>query len=234
MRRPHWIALFSLLISGLLFAACGGSTQGNNSATDPQTTPTTQATATPWITTTPGANQELYTIVAPPTEASYEVQEQFLEQNLPTTAIGKTNSVEGGFLIQRGDKPIINDMKITIDLRTLKSDQERRDNALRQRWLESNTYPYATFVAKNVQTLPAGATEGKTLTFPITGDLTIRNVTRQETFQVTGKLEGDTITGKATTKILMKNYNFEPPSIAGFLTVEDGVTLTINFTAKKG
>ena len=63
--------------------------------------------------------------------------------------------------------------------------------------------------------------------------MTIREVTKPVTFDVRGKLEGDTITGTATTQILMKDFGFDPPSIGGMLTVQDGVTVTVNFTAKE-
>ena len=52
-------------------------------------------------------------------------------------------------------------------------------------------------------------------------------------FDVTGTLAGDTVTGTATTQILMKDFGFDPPSVAGILTVQDGVTVTVNFTAVK-
>ena len=71
------------------------------------------------------------------------------------------------------------------------------------------------------------------VSFKLIGDMKIRDVTRPVTFDVTGKLAGDTIAGTATTKIMMKDFGFEPPSIAGVLTVQDGVTIKVNFTAKQ-
>ena len=70
-------------------------------------------------------------------------------------------------------------------------------------------------------------------TLSMTGDMTIRDVTKPVTFDVTGKLVGDTITGSATTQILMKDFGIDPPSVAGMLTVKDGVTIKLNFTAKE-
>jgi len=233
MNRQNGSVLFTLLLLfTIICVACGGSpTEQASSTAQASPTPTTQTT--PQTTTVPVSGQETYDIVAPPTEASYQVQEQFLSKSLPSQAVGKTNSVKGNFSLVPGDKPAIKAMSITVDLRTLKSDREQRDTKIQDQWLESKTYPYATFNAKDVQTIPAGSGDGQTVNFAITGDMTIRNVTRQETFQVTGKLAGDTISGTATAKILMKNYNFDPPSISGILTVMDGVTVTINFTAKK-
>ena len=174
-----------------------------------------------------------YTITPAQSSASYEVQEQFLNQNLPSTAKGTTKDISGGFVLKLTNAPTMEAMKITVDLRTLTSDENRRDERIRENWLESNKYPNAVFTVKDPQTLPADYANGKEVSFNLTGDLTIHGVTRQETFKVTGKLDNDTVTGKATASILMANYGIDPPNIAGFLTVKDGVTLTFDFIAQK-
>ncbi|GHO93479.1 hypothetical protein KSF_035270 [Reticulibacter mediterranei] len=226
------MALMGLLLVAVL-AACGGEngTAGNNSN---QKATATTAGSTPGASSNscvaPTGNASAYNTVADKSEASYSVQEQFLNRDLPNNAVGKTKNVQGSFLLATGDQPVINNLKMTVDLRTLTSDEQRRDNAIKDRWLESNTYPNAVFVAKDVK-VPSGQGE---VTFDMTGDMTIHGVTRQETFNVTGKMSGDTITGKATTNILMKNYGFDTPAISGFLTVKDGVAVTLNFTTQKG
>jgi polyisoprenoid-binding protein YceI len=174
-----------------------------------------------------------FTIVPEQTEASYEVQEQFLNRDLPSQAIGKTNAVTGELQLSLNGKPSGKVTNITVDLRTLTSNESRRDNRIRQQWLESQKYPYAVFTSTDAQGIPASYTEGQDVTFKLTGDMTVHNVTRPVTFDVTGKLIGDTITGSAKTQILMKDFGIDPPSIAGMLTVKDGVTITINFTAKE-
>ena len=89
--------------------------------------------------------------------------------------------------------------EITVDLRTLTSDKNRRDQRIREQWLESNTYPYATFVSTELQGGPESYTEGEEVSFKLVGDMTIREQTRPVTWDVTAKLEGDTVTGTATT-----------------------------------
>ncbi len=226
------IALMGLLLVAVL-AACGGDngTAGNNSnqkATATTASSTSGACVAP--TGNASASASAYNTVPNQSEASYSVQEQFLNRDLPNDAVGKTKSVQGSFLLISGAQPVINNLKMTVDLRTLTSDEQRRDNSIKDRWLESNTYPNAVFEAKDVK-VPSGQGE---VTFNMTGNMTIHGVTRQETFKVTGKLSGDTITGKATTNILMKNYGFDAPTISGILTVKDGVAVTLNFTAQKG
>ncbi len=233
MRQRFTTFVPLLALIGIL-VACGSATStatntGNTtSASNSTSTTTSNACKTP-----PGGN-DAFSIVANQSTASYTVQEKFLNRDLPNDAIGKTQKMQGGFLLASSNQPAITAMKIIVDLSTLKSDEDRRDNSIRERWLESSTYPDATFVAKDVQTLPTDYTQGQNATFTITGDMTIHNVTHQETFKVTGKMDGDTISGQATDLLFMKNYGFDAPSIAGILTVKDGVTVTFDFTAKKG
>jgi polyisoprenoid-binding protein YceI len=251
MYRRIWMATLAVAFAGAL-AACGSSTS------QPAAAPTAPAAAAPTAPAAPAAaaadaptaqpadgataapapsgaagSARTFTIVPEQTEASYEVQEKFLNRELPSMALGKTNAVTGELQVSLDGKPSGKITKISVDLRTLTSDQSRRDNRIRTQWLESNKYPFAEFTSTDVQGTPDSYTEGQEVSFKLTGDMKIREVTKPVTFDVKGKLEGDTITGSATSKILMKDFGFDPPSIAGMLTVDDGVTLTINFTAKE-
>jgi polyisoprenoid-binding protein YceI len=202
----------------------------------PAIAPTTAAADAPTAATAPSSaasGTRTFMIVPEQTEASYEVQEKFLNRDLPNMALGKTNAVTGELQVSLDGKPSGKITKITVDLRTLTSDSSRRDGRIRTQWLESDKYPFAEFTSTDAQGIPDSYTEGQEVSFKLTGDMKIREVTKPVTFDVKGKLEGDTITGSATSKILMKDFGFDPPDIAGMLTVADGVTVTINFTAKE-
>ena len=229
MYRRIWMATLAVAFAGAL-AACGSSTS------QPAAAPTAQlanaATAAPAPSGT-ASGTRTFTIVPDQSEASYEVQEQFLSRDLPNQAIGKTNAVTGELQFSLDGKPSGKVTNITVDLSKLTSDESRRDNRIRQQWLESNKYPNAVFTSTDAQGLPETYTEGQHVNFKLTGDMTIHDVTKPVTLDVTGKLVGDTITGSATTQILMKDFGIDPPSIAGMLTVKDGVTIKLNFTAKE-
>jgi polyisoprenoid-binding protein YceI len=241
------MAILAVAFAGAL-AACGSSTSqpaaaptaapaaAAPTAVAPADAPTAAAAANaPTAAAPSGASGDArtFTIVPEQTEASYEVQEKFLNRDLPNKAIGKTNAVTGDLQVSTAGKPNGKVTNITVDLSKLTSDESRRDNRIRTQWLESNKYPLATFVSTDAQGIPESYTEGQDVTFKLTGDMTIRDVTKPVTFDVTGKLVGDTITGTATSQILMKDFGFDPPNVAGMLTVDDGVTVTINFTAKE-
>ena len=66
----------------------------------------------------------------------------------------------------------------------------------------------------------------------MTGDLTVKETTRPVTFDVTASLQGDTLTGRAETTILMSDFGVGPISILGVLTTEDQAKLILEFVAR--
>lgn len=228
MYRRIPVLFLIMALMGIL-AACGSSTT-TQSSTTVSTTPqaTTQTTATTGSTVcATAAGSQMYTIDASQSYASYEVQEQFLSKPLPNEAIGKTSSIQGGLALQSKGTPTITALKVTVNLQTLTSDSSRRDDAIKGNWLDSNSYPLATFVVKTPQVATTG-------TFKLTGNMTIHDTTHTETFTVKGQQDGKTITGIAKSLVYMKDFGFSAPSIFGLLTVKDGVTVTFNFTANEG
>lgn len=179
------------------------------------------------------AMAQTFRIVPDSSQASYAVEEEFFNQAVDFfTAVGVTQAIEGEFTLNvEGNQVTLADNHFAVDLRTLTSDNGRRDNRIRQEWLESNTYPMAEFVATSLEGFPPEAAAGQDISFKVLGDMTIREVTKPVVFDTTARLEGDTITGVSTTNILMRDFGFEPPSILGMLEVTDGVTVTLEFTA---
>lgn len=194
----------------------------------PTTVPTTAAGSTP---STTGALQT-YKIVPAQTTASYSVFEDLIFQNKPNNdAIGKTQSVTGDFQISTGSAPVVKGMTIKVDLRTLKSDSSMRDGHV-QDALDTTNYPDATFISVSTQGLPATYTNGQTIKFSLVGNLTLHGKTNGETFNVQGKVVGNTITGTATTTIFMTDFGVQPPTIAGIVTVQNKTVLSIDFNAQ--
>jgi polyisoprenoid-binding protein YceI len=166
-------------------------------------------------------------------QVEYAVQELFFGRPAAQTTTGSTKSVEGQFTAElRVGKLTLQSNQFKVDLRTLQSDNQVRDQAIRSNWLESNKYPYAEFTSTNIQGLPPELKEGVTIPFKIDGNMTIRGITKPLTFSASATLNGDTLTGTGTTLLYMKDFGFAAPDLAGRLTVTDGVTLTIKGTAK--
>ncbi len=231
-----------LLVLATLLAACAGQPAVSQPSTiAQQPVAAAAATSAPAMPSTGGnanaapvsAGGKTYVIVPDQSQASYEVQEKFMNRDLPNQAIGKTTSINGQVVVDLSGKPTASIPKMEVDLRTLQSDQSRRDQRIHSQWLESDKYPLATFVSTGITGGPDSYTAGQEVTFKLNGNLTIHDTTKPVTFDVKAKLNGDTLTGTATTQVMMVDFGFNPPDIAGMLTVKDGVTITVNFTAKQ-
>ena len=188
------------------------------------------ATGTPIPTT----GLKTFQIVPAQTTASYSVYENLIFQNKPNNdAIGTTHSVQGSFKIRTGASPLVAAMNITVDLRTLQSDAQRRDSFIQQNSLQTDTYPNATFVSVSTQDLPSSYTDGQTVHFQLTGNLTMHGKTKKEVFDVQGKVVGNTITGTATSTIYMTDFGIQPPNLANIAIAQNKVVITLTFTAKE-
>ena len=187
------------------------------------------------VTETPVSSTGLQTfqIVPAQTTASYSVYENLVIQNKPNNdAIGTTHSVQGSFKIKKGTSPLVASMNITVDLSTLQSDAARRDQFIKQNSLQTDTYPNATFVSVSTKGLPSTYTDGQTVHFQITGNLTMHGKTNKEVFDVQGKVVGNTATGTATSTIYMTDFGIQPPNLANIAIAQNKVVITLNFTAK--
>lgn len=172
-------------------------------------------------------------IVSDETEARYIVEEEFFGRGF-ATAIGITSAIEGELHLVIDPAPAVSDGEFRVDLRTLTSDESRRDNAIRGRWLESNQFPFAVFTPTAVEDFPAdfGFNEAEEVRFKLVGDMTIRDVTQPVTFDVVAVGNGDTLQGLATTQFLMTDFGFEPPSIINVLVAENEVKVELEFTLR--
>jgi polyisoprenoid-binding protein YceI len=194
---------------------------------------TTAPTDVPTVESAPVTAATTFNIIPGESQLQYEVGEVFIsENNRFAVAIGITRQVEGEILIDRAAPQNSSIGAITADISQFQSDSGRRDNAIRTRYLESQRYPTVTFVPTQIEGLPESYQEGQEIPLQITGDLTIREVTQPATFDAMVKLEGDQLSGQATTTILMSEYGFGPINIAGILMTEDEVVVTLTFVAR--
>ena len=254
MHRSRYL----FLILTVLLAACSAQAQAPAAGVTPSTAPAAlPATATPLpdaLATTlpnqaaPTAAQPAaaapagapagtidYKIVPGESFASYEVGETFFNQNNRfNLAIGKTTQVSGDILGNRTDPAKSTIGTITVDISQLASDSSRRDNFIRGHFLESSKYPLATFVPTKIEDLPAAYTDGKDYTFKVTGDLTVHQVTKPVSFDVTARLTGDTLKGSASAAVKLSDFGVGPISLMGILQTQDDAKINLNFVARPG
>ena len=183
-----------------------------------------------------------FVIVPEESQASYLVDEEFLENALSKLGIeagqndvvGTTPEVSGQLQLNLDDlSAVLGENEFAVDLSQLTSDQDRRDNWIRENGPTFDRFPMATFTATAVSGLPDNYDEGQEIQFQVSGDLTVHEVTLPVTFDVTATLQDDTLTGVLETRRLMSDFGIDPPEFAGTLTVADEFGIRVEFTARE-
>lgn len=191
--------------------------------------------ATDPVSTEAPASSEvtIYKIVPGESQLQYEVGEVFInENNRFAVAVGVTPQIEGEIRVDLSAPQNSSLGTISADISQFKSDSGRRDNAIRTRFLESQRFPTVTFVPTQIEGLPASYEPGQEIPLKISGDLTIRDVTKPISFDAVVRLADNQLSGQATTTILMSDFGFGPISIAGILKTEDEAKVTLTFVAR--
>ncbi|MDE2745805.1 MAG: YceI family protein [Chloroflexota bacterium] len=134
------------------------------------------------------------------------------------TAVGRTGDV---VVTLEFDGAVISSVVIEADLRTLESDQSFRDSALRTRGIETDTYPFATFVLTEpipIDALPTGA---ETLSRTVQGTLDLHGVTNPVSIALEGQYVDGLVVVVGSTEIALADYDIEPPTGFRVLSIDD-------------
>jgi polyisoprenoid-binding protein YceI len=157
------------------------------------------------------------------------VREQLAGVDFPNDAVGATSAITGEIVLDDAGKVIAARSKITVDLRTLKSDRERRDGYIQRRTLETETHPNAVLEVTGLTGLAHPLPTSGELTMTLTGNLTIHGTTRLTTWQVTATASADGYRGSAKTSFTFEEFGLTKPRVAMVLSVEDTIGLELDF-----
>jgi len=173
-----------------------------------------------------------FNIVADESLVSFTLEEDLRGARI--SVVGTTNQVAGQLSVDFANPATSRVGVIRINVRTLMTDNEFRNRAIRSEILQSAKaeFEFSDFTPKSITGLPESAAVGDTFTFQVTGDLPLAGVTREVTFDVTLTLVSETrIEGTGTTTILRSDYGLQIPSVPGVANVTDEVALEIQFVA---
>lgn len=165
----------------------------------------------------------------------YRVRETLAGVTFESDAVGTTESITGSLIILP-DGSIGSGSKITLDLTTLKSDQAFRDMYLGMVTLETKNFPTLDFVPKQINGLdgPLPSLDvPQPIGFTMVGDVTLKGITKETTWNVVGVLNGTTVSGRATTTVLFSDFALTKPAIPFLASIADEIQLEIEFTAKR-
>ncbi|MBN1964303.1 MAG: YceI family protein [Anaerolineae bacterium] len=204
------------------------------SATDEATAPAADDAATDAAATgtaDAAAQRTLYRISPEDSAVRFIITEELRGQ--PTTVIGVTNEVAGDIIADFSTPANAEVGTIRINVRTLATDNEFRNRAIRGQILQSaqDEFEFAEFVPTALGDMPDSVTPGEAFSFTITGDLTVRDITSSVTFEVTATASADQLAGTATATVTRAEYGLQIPSVQGVANVSEDVVLEIDFVA---
>lgn len=147
----------------------------------------------------------------------------------PTDVIGISNQVAGQISVDLSDLSKTQIGEILVNARTLATDDERRNQAIRNRILNTDQYEFIRFEPVEIIGLVGKAVPGEPFNFQISGDLTIREITQRVIFDVTMTGENlERITGFAKTTIQRSDFHLNIPDVPFVADVGEDVVIEID------
>jgi len=153
-----------------------------------------------------------------PTSASvvgYRVKETLFGQS--NEAVGRTSDVTGSMTLSGATVAAVD---LTVNMKTVKSDQSQRDGQFNGRIMQTATYPTAAFKLTQPLVLSNVPSDSTVVSAKATGDLTLHGVTKSVTFDLTAQRDGANVKVNGTIPVVFADYSISNPS-GGPATTED-------------
>lgn len=148
----------------------------------------------------------------------YRVQEVLFGQS--NTAAGRTSSVTGSVAI---DGKTVRTASFTVDMTTVTSDEQRRDNQFNGRIMDTASYPTATFKLSDPIVLPSIPAVGVQGSTQATGVLTMHGTSKTVTFTIKGQRTANGIQITGQIPIMFADWNIPNPSFGPVTTEDHGI-----------
>ncbi len=219
-------------ISAPTLEVVASATTAPTATSAPTAAPTLENTTAPAAPTqepaAPQGGPTIYQISQDESQVRFNIYE--LLRGQPKNVIGVSNQVAGQASVDLNDLSTAQLGEILINARTLETDDNRRNQAIRNRILFTDQYEFISFKPTQISGLSGAAAPGQSFTFQVTGDLTIKDVTRPATFDVTVMVESpERLVGSAQTTIALADYNLSVPDVPFVANVGETMALEIDF-----
>ena len=231
MHWPVWVVAVPVVIA--LALAVGLFGRGNvpsgdvslddlSTTTQAPTAITPEGDTEPPTTAAPAADQVFTEFViaddCPPTNcvATWTVPETL--RGLDTHAVGFSEELTGSITPGEG-------FEFIIDLTTFTSDQDRRDEFVRDLFAAD---PIATFSSDSF-VLP-DAPDGEEVEMTVAGTMTVNSTPRMVQWEVVARKDGNVVSVTGELDVTLTEFGIDPPRF-GFVQVEDEAHLEVLFQA---
>jgi polyisoprenoid-binding protein YceI len=224
----------ALGIIGVIAVVWFITTSGTGEASQPISAPTLEITPEATVMVEGSVGEPvLFSIVPGDSSVSFALDEELMGR--PTTAVGTTTDVAGQIAVNF-EQPSASQLGvIRFNLRTLATDNDFRNRAIRGEILRSaqDDHEFGEFTPTSITGLQAEpVVEGQPISFEVTGDLLLAGVTHPVTFAVTlSEVDAERLVGEATATVDRTDWGLAIPDVPGVANVDESVALSISFVA---
>lgn len=220
------VVIALLIVAGLAYIFISG---GSGEASQEISAPTLAADEASGEATT-------FTIVPEESEVRFSLDEVL--NGSPFRVVGTTNQVAGQISVNFADPELSEVGIIRINVRTLATDSELRNRAIRGQILQSaeDEFEFAQFEPTRLENFdPTEITMGAPINFEIVGNLTVRNITHEERFAALVTPVSETrLEGTVAATVSRATYELQIPNVPNVADVSDSVLLELDFVAVSG
>lgn len=143
---------------------------------------------------------------------------------------GSTRQVSGHVEVSGGT---LTSGEVTVDMATLTTDSDVRDNNVRSKILTTDEYPQSTFVLTGPVDVSAVPDDGSVATVALSGDLTIRGVTKFVTQDFSVARSGDSVIVAGDIPVKRSDFDVETPELVAAKIADEGeVNIRLNLEKK--
>lgn len=197
---------------------------------EPTATAVAEQQATPTEAAVVSSGPTLFEVVQAESEARFIVDEVL--RGAPVRVLGVTDQVAGQLAVDPANPTAAQVGTILVNARTLTTDNENRNRAIKNAILRTDTYEFITFEPVELIGLPESVAVGQTFTFQIAGNLTIRDRTLPVTFDATVTPVSETrLEGTVSTSVRYADFGLVIPNVPSVTGVDENVTLELEFVA---
>ena len=178
--------------------------------------------------------ERLYRIVpGAGSRASYHIEERL--GGLSRTTVGTTTVMAGEIAVNLVDLAASRVGEIVVNVEMFQSDSALRDKRIRHDYLQSSHWPFVRFSPTVADRGLRHRVHRQPIAYDIavTGELTVKETTRTETFTGTVTVTPDALTAIMATTVLTSDYDVGPINIARLVHTSDEVTLTFELVADR-
>ena len=166
---------------------------------------------------------------------------KFISKAPLETIEGKTGQIDGSVEVDLADAASATG-QFEVDLTTVKTGIEMRDQHMREGYLHTDSFPKATFkIVKVTKAIPKQLADGQPVEIEAQGELTIHGVTKpiavsgtvtylKESEATQARLPGDLLHIDVGTPILLSDFKVERPQFV-LMKVSDKVELRVDVFA---